>query len=61
MEWPTKTITDYRMANKNNVQKENITQKMKDWATLAPLKMGYQLRGSRWVSSSCSTSDIRYY
>jgi hypothetical protein len=34
MEWPTKTITDYGMANKNNVQKENITQKMKDWATL---------------------------
>ena len=35
------------------------TYKTKDWITRTPLKTGGELRCSRLVSSSCSTSGIR--
>ena len=38
---------------------QNITQKTKDRTTRTPPKSEYELRWSRWVSSSCSTCGTR--
>ena len=44
--------------NTNN-DLQNTTEKTKDWATRALLKTGSELRYSRRVSTSCSTSGTR--
>jgi hypothetical protein len=44
---------------RTNNDLQNITHKTKDRVTRAPLKTGGELRFSRRVSSSCSTSGTR--
>ena len=47
------------MAKRTNNDLQNITQKTKDRARRIPLQTRGELRGSRRVSSSCSTCGPR--
>ena len=44
---------------RTNIDQQNNTQKIKEWATWTLLKIRGEIRCSGRVSSSCSTSDIR--
>jgi hypothetical protein len=50
-QWPREKV------QKDKQRSAKHTYKTKDWVTRSPLKSGGELRCSRRVSSSCSTSD----
>ena len=53
-QWPQEKV------QKDKQRSTKHTHKTKDRVTRTPLKTGGELKCSRKVSSSCSTSDIRY-
>ena len=62
-QWPKDRRTDNTMAKRKSTKGQprstKHTHKTKDRVTRTPLKTGGELRCSRRVSSSCSTSDTR--